>query len=148
MKSAIDISKWFVNRGLDNPADNLNGNIKLQKLLFFSWLIHYKKFGESLFNDDFYAFQKGLVIETVRCAYRDNYSSLKLSGADESIDSESFESKLYSEFGIQFTEKEMVTLKLTESLFGDATADELVKLSHNSPVWSKYYSMCMKSTPM
>jgi len=145
MKSAVDFSKWFVNKGLDNPTDTLNGNTKLQKLLFFSWLIHYKKFGECLFDDDFHAFQNGPVVEKARQIYAHNYNSLIIPNANEL---EISESGTYTEFGIEFTEKEITSLRLTEALFGDATADELTKISHNSPVWSKYHSIYMKSSSM
>lgn len=137
MKSALDFSKWFINKKLDEPTNTLNGNVKLQKLLFFSWLIHYKKYGKSLFEDDFFAFEKGPVVESVRQVYRYNYDSLYIPRSDNCTEPD-----------IEFTEEEITTLQLTEILFGDATAEELIKISHNSPVWAKYISNYMKSASM
>lgn len=137
MKTAVEISRWFIGRKLDFPENTLEGNTRLQKLLFFAWLIHYKKFQESLFDDDFYAFSNGPVVENSRIVYKDNYFSLVF----ESSYSNCGES---SSFDSEFTPNELESLNLTENLFGDASLDELINLSHNSPVWSKYNEQYMR----
>jgi uncharacterized phage-associated protein len=126
VKSAEDIGLWFISRGLDNPKNTLEGNTKLQKLLFFSWLIHSSKFNEQLFENDFFAYQNGPVIETVRKEYKENYSDLSKKPIPH------------------FSLKELETFKIAEDIFGSLDSGELVKISHNSPAWKKYNDLFLK----
>ena len=114
--TAIEISKWFIQKELDKADTKKDGNIKLQKLLFFAWLIHFQKFGKSLFDDDFKAYPKGPVVDSVRQVYYD----------------------LAAENIPDFSENINETLRLTKDIFGHATVKELVDLSHKSPTWEKY----------
>jgi len=126
MRTAGDIGSWFIGRGLDHPADTLDGNTKLQKLLFFSWLIHKSKFDKSLFEDDFFAFPNGPVVESARFDYRYNYSSISRVSVPD------------------FTDEEQETLRLTEVIFGSLGAAKLAELSHNSTAWKKYNDVFIK----
>jgi len=121
MKTATEIAKWFVQKHPDLKFPSKEGAIKLQKLLFFTWLIHFRKYGESLFDDDFFAFEKGPVVETVRLKYNSNFSQ-------------------FLEQGVDYSNEEAISLKLSYDIFGSATAKELEDLSHNSPVWNKYFT--------
>ncbi|MDV0446657.1 hypothetical protein MsAg5_05070 [Methanosarcinaceae archaeon Ag5] len=119
MKSAIDIGKWFVSQKLDTPQNTLDGNIKLQKLLFFAQLIHLKRNNTLLFEECFLAFTNGPVVESVRLSYKENYDL----------------------FGTEcvYDDTELESLILTNEIFGDSEAIELVEISHHSPAWRKYY---------
>jgi uncharacterized phage-associated protein len=117
IKNAVSISQWFIQQGLDSPQNTTEGNTKLQKLLFFSWLIHFQKFSKSLFEDEFFAFTNGPVVETVR----KNYYTMPAAEIP------------------QYSSEELETLRLTKEIFGNADVEELVQLSHNSPAWQKYY---------
>ncbi|MCL2142044.1 MAG: Panacea domain-containing protein [Methanimicrococcus sp.] len=119
-KSAVSISQWFIQNNLDSPANTNEGNTKLQKLLFFAWLIHYHEHETPLFDDDFYAFPNGPVVETVRQEYKFRYQSLKEQTLPE------------------YTNDELATFTLVKDIFGDSDAEELIEISHNSPAWSKY----------
>jgi len=119
MKSALEIGQYFIDKtGL---ANSLESNTKLQKLLFFSWLIHFYNYKESLFEDDFFAFEYGPVVENVRKSYKRNYADLKNKALPK------------------YSEKEAETLTLTKDIFGDSDCEELVKISHKSPAWEKYF---------
>ncbi|MCL2141907.1 MAG: Panacea domain-containing protein [Methanimicrococcus sp.] len=120
--SAIEISKWFIQEGLDKSCSKKDGNIKVQKLLFFSWLIHFQKFGKSLFDDDFSAFPKGPVVESVRKSYYD----------------------LSADSVPAFSENIIETLNLTKDIFGDTDVNELIDLSHRSPAWQKYSKISLQ----
>lgn len=126
VRTAIEVSQWFIDRGLDTPTNQLNGNVKLQKLLFFSWLIHCHTFGKSLFEDNFLAFTNGPVVENVRKTYKDEYNSLRRWDLPE------------------YTDEEIESLTLASEIFGKASAEELVELSHHSPAWQKYYKQSIQ----
>ena len=62
MLKAIDAAKWFVNQNCDMPRNTFDGNMKLQKMLFFAQLIHLARTGELLFEDPILAFKQGSVV--------------------------------------------------------------------------------------
>ena len=71
------IAKWFINQNLDNPSNSRDGNMKLQKLLFFSQLIYMcQNKGKTMYNDEFNAFEHGMVLESVRLEYQNSFSTL------------------------------------------------------------------------
>ena len=71
------IAKWFINQNLDNPSNSRDGNMKLQKLLFFSQLIYMcKNKGKTMYNDEFNAFEHGMVLESVRLEYQNSFNTL------------------------------------------------------------------------
>lgn len=124
--TAKEICSWFISRNLDHPTNTLEGNTKLQKLLFFSWLIHKAKYDKALFNEDFYAFPNGPVVEPARSKYRYSYSEIASLPIPE------------------FSEEEKETLQLTEELFGSLSSEKLADLSHNSGTWKKYNDIFIK----
>lgn len=52
MRKAIDIAKYFIKLGLDEPQDTPEGNIKLQQLLVLANLASLAEYGEPLFDDE------------------------------------------------------------------------------------------------
>ncbi len=118
-----EVAKWFIQNGLDNPSNTGKGNMKLQKLLFFSQLIYMcKNNGNTMYDEKFSAFENGMVLEPVRQIYRKNYYELEK------------ESKQM----LELPEKVEKTLKITKEIFGQCSADELSELSHQFKSWSKY----------
>lgn len=117
--SSLDVANWFMNNKLDNPRNTLKGNIKLQKLLFFAQMISLAKYNELLFNEEFSAFDNGMVIEDLRLHYKNNPQSLL-------------------EIKPSFNEKQIDVLSLTSAIYGDAEANELSELSHQFLCWRKY----------
>jgi len=124
MKSAQEIGKYFTTKL--NLPNSREGNIKVQKLLFFAWLIHFYKFKESLFEDEFFAYEYGPVVENIRKSYHADYF-LK---TDEMLP--------------KYSENESETLMLTNEIFGDSDFDELIEISHKSPIWEKYFKNSME----
>ena len=119
MKDALNIAHWFANRL--QLSKSLSDQAKLQKLLFFSWLIHYANHKNSLFKDEFCAFENGPVVWDVLYMPPHDYDKLLSSPLPE------------------YTAEEINSLELTFEIFGDAECDELIELSHESPAWNKYY---------
>ena len=69
--NVFDVTKWFLENNLDTPRDTFKGNMKLQKLLFFAQLISLAKNNKLLFDDEFCAFENGMVMEKIRIAYKE-----------------------------------------------------------------------------
>lgn len=98
--------------------------MKLQKLLYFSQLIHLAKHGEVLFEEPIYAFQRGSVVEEVRLQYKNSHQNLVT------------EANLMR---YCFDDDEMDTINTTIAIFGDSSAQELSELNHLHQSWEKAY---------
>ena len=120
----MDIAKWFIKRNLDYPRDTMDGNMKLQKLLYFSQLIFLAKFDKKLFNEPINAYKNGSVVEKVRIKYRDDHYKLIT------------ESKVFEE---TFDENINYTLSVVEDVFGKISAKELSDLNHLHEGWRQAY---------
>ncbi|MDY0266044.1 MAG: DUF4065 domain-containing protein [Methanimicrococcus sp.] len=120
-RTATDIAHWFIHTpGLSKEWSD---QARLQKLLFFSWLIHFYNYKKPLFEDDFCAFEYGPVVWDVL------YNM-------DNISTEEFNTV----FLPNYTAEELNTFYLTSDIFGDAGCDELIDLSHESPAWEKFYN--------
>lgn len=124
--SPLEITKWFISQDLDKPKNKKEGNIKIQKLLFFSQLIYMaKNNGKTMFDEEFYAFEHGMVLENVRKTYQNYYKDI---------------SKQSKEQNMNFSEDIIETLILTKEIFGECSAKELSELSHEFDAWNTYYN--------
>lgn len=124
------VAKWFMQRNLDNPSNTVKGNMKLQKLLFFSQLIYMcKNNGETMYEEMFSAFDNGMVLEPMRQEYLKNYYQLKREAQND----------------IRLPDKVEEALKITVDIFGNCTADELSVLSHQFDAWFKYLNLSIES---
>jgi uncharacterized phage-associated protein len=120
----FDVAKWFIKYNYDTPRNTLDGNMKLQKLLYFAQLIHLAKFDEVLFNEPILAFENGCVIEKVRVAYKNDHHSF-ISQANS-----------YTE---NFNQKQNETLLITAEIFGKSKPEELSELNHFDFSWKEAY---------
>jgi uncharacterized phage-associated protein len=120
MYDVLDLAKWFIKNDLDQPRNSIDGNMKIQKLLYFSQLIHLAKFDKVLFDSPILAYTNGSVVESVRLTYRDNHQKLIS------------ESK---EFKERFNEEAQYTLSVVKDVFGDVSAKELSDLNHLHTGW-------------
>lgn len=120
MLDAMDFAKIFIKRGLDTDKNTYDGNMKLQKLLFFANIISLSERGEPLFADPIHAFENGCVVESVRRRYRNDYQNLY-------GDSLSFEPEL--------SQDQNDVVDLTCELFGKLSARELSELNHCFSFW-------------
>ena len=122
MKSAIDIAKFFIRKKLDTPRNKYDGNMKLQKLLYFAQLIHLEMYDDVLFEDNIRAFENGPVVECVRKRYKEDHNAF----VKEAYNSE-----------YNFGEKVKNTLETTIELFGDISAKKLSDMTHKHKCWEK-----------
>lgn len=124
MREASDFAKYFLQNNSDTCQDTMDGNMKLQKLLFFANLINNLEEGAFLFNDEMLAFKGGTVIEPIRLKYKNHYSEFKEEAKN---------------FTPNFTESEYKTLNMTLDIFGKLPARELSELNHEFDFWQEAY---------
>ena len=123
MKTAFDFAKYFMKRGWNDYS--FDGNMTIQKLLTFAFLIHLKRTGKTLFPEPILAFENGCVVEQVRLRYKNDYSLL-LKESDI--------------FQPDFTEDEYKTLQITLDLFGQLSARELSSINHLFDFWKNAFA--------
>lgn len=128
-RKAIDIAKVFIKNNINGINNSFSGNMKINKLLYFSQLISLAIDSETLFDDDMYAFEKGVVIENVRKEYKNNYENL----IEES----------YSTI-IKLSAKEENVIKIAKDIFGSVDSSELSQLTHQHEIWKHYYNISTK----
>ena len=131
MTTALDCAHYFVQRGLDDPRDTFDGNMKLQKLLFFADMISLAETGKPLFDDPVYAFDKGCVVEAVRPHYRDDNKAFV-------AESEQFDASV-------LTERERDILDLTIEIYGPINAPDLSENTHEYPCWRNAHDRYLKT---
>lgn len=124
-RSAYKFAYEYIRNELDYPRNTKNGNMKLQKLLYFSQLVHYAEFGKPLFDDPIYAYENGCIVDNVLNDYR-RYHYQFIHDAYEATNS--------------FTSEEQFTLDLVKEVYGDKGAEELSDLNHEHECWKLAYS--------
>ena len=124
MCKAIDCAKFFIKRDSNAYTNTFDGNMKLQKLLFFVNFISISTRGKRLFNDPMYAFRNGCVIENIRLRYKNDFIGLHK-------DSETFNP--------EFSQDEYDILNTTFELFGSLSAKELSELNRTFDCWKNAY---------
>lgn len=130
MRSAIEIANWFI---LEKDVTHL----KLQKLLYIAFGIHYCEHREPLFFDQFEAWKYGPVLQNI-------YLHLKIFGRSK------LTLPIYLMDGTVLVTKDskvIESLNLTWEQFGNMTASELVAWTHaeGSP-WDEAYGEREDST--
>ena len=118
--NVFDYTKWFLENNLDTPRNTFKGNMKLQKLLFFAQLISLAKNNKLLFDDQFCAFENGMVMENVRLKYKNNLDELLNYKRNK------------------LTDEELEILELTKNIYGSENADTLSNMTHQFEYWKKY----------
>ena len=121
--NVFDYTKWFLDENLDNPRNTFKGNMKLQKLLFFAQLISLAKNNKLLFDDEFSAFENGMVMEDVRLKYKNNLD------------------ELLKYKGNKLSKDDLEVLNLTKDIYGSEDADTLSNMSHQFEYWKKYLTL-------
>lgn len=121
MRNVKEYAKFFLKKDIIESPNTFDGNMKLQKLLFFANLINYSMHKKLLFKEDMLAFENGTVIEEVRQKYKNEYYSF----INES-----------KQFVPNFTEQEYEVLDKTVSIFGKLSAKDLSNLNHEFDFWN------------
>ena len=116
-----EVAKWFIFNNHQLANGYIDGNIKLNKLLYFANLMFYCINRELLIEDDFVAFPKGPVIFSIYKDYR--YNGLDEIPADDFVN------------GIN-KEQEQI-LNIINFLYGNKDVNELVEISHSHNIWNE-----------
>ena len=124
---ALDVARWFLNKDTDNTLFNKElmkkagrnfyaGNARLNKYLHLAQNIYIAKYGKPLFDDRFYAYDNGAVVEDVGTKYA---MLINQKGKNE----------------VQFDEQTENFLKKFLEMFKNASVEELIELSHEDNEW-------------
>lgn len=121
MITAANCALYFIKRGLDFPRDTFDGNMKLQKLLFFADMISLAETGNLLFADPVSAYKHGPVVESVREGYKYNHDAFV-------SDADTFDPATLSE-------SDRHILDMAAEIYGPLSASALSNLTHEMPCW-------------
>ncbi|ENH96736.1 hypothetical protein J416_09569 [Gracilibacillus halophilus YIM-C55.5] len=124
-RSALIFASYLIKRGLDHPRNTKNGNMKLQKLLYFAQLVHLSKYKKVLFDDQINAYENGCIIENVMNSYYYNHSSFMVEAFSNHEDLSADESN---------------TVNFVIDTFGSLSAEELSEINHTHHCWKKAYN--------
>ena len=131
MTTALDCAYYFAQRGMVEPRNTFDGNMKLQKLLFFADMISLAETGKPLFDDPVYAFDKGCVVESVRPMYKYKYDEFAKQA--ESFDSDTLE------------RVDRDVLDKTIGIFGNSSARDLSDACHHLSCWINAFERAKES---
>lgn len=129
MVSGRDVAKWFIFHNPELASGYIDENTKVNKLVYFSNLMHYCVHGGNMICDDFVAFPNGPVVFSV---YRDyQYNGLNVM-PDRIIMLDSEYEKI---------------LDIINLVYGGIVASDLVAESHRHSLW-KNVSDLIPSNPI
>lgn len=130
MTTAKEVAKYFLSKDEKtklfntklvnyNNRNAYEGNIRLNKYLYFAQTVYLAKHGKLLFEDDFVAYDNGPVVKEIV----ENYPSMQatVSKNKESILSEEIK---------KFLDKIYLSLE-------KATCEELVEITHEDTAWKE-----------
>jgi uncharacterized phage-associated protein len=119
--NAIDAAKWFILNNTDVTSNNLDGNIKLQKLLYYSQAMNLVVYNKTpLFTDNIEAWERGPVISSVYTYYRYN-NLVKDTLCGSNIDLGDIDKRI---------------LKIINLIYGNKTGKQLSELTHRELPWA------------
>ncbi len=117
MINAKEAAKWFIYRNPELASGYIDENTKVNKLLYFSNLMHYCVDHKVLFDEAFVAFPNGPVVFSVYRDYR--YHGLNLL-PQQCPRIEGMQGQI---------------LDIVNFVYGDMSADQLVRESHTHSLW-------------
>jgi|LSQX01.1.fsa_nt_gb uncharacterized phage-associated protein len=124
MRDVYEYAKYFIKNKLDTNPNTYDGNMKLQKLLFFANMISLASNDKPLFEEPICAFKNGCVVEKIRQRYKSDYNSFY----NDSLN-----------FNPDFSSEEYDILSDTKAIFGKLSAKELSEISHSYDFWNRSY---------
>lgn len=125
MVNVENVAKNIVNYSISikSPISNL----KLQKLLYFSWIEYYKKTQRYLFKEEFYAWQFGPVVPQIYKEYC-VYGGLPIAQVDDNLQNDIIDSEIFN------------TIKEVVDEYKNYSALDLVNLTHKQGhAWDRVY---------
>lgn len=129
MITAKEVAKYFLSKDIDKKMFNTKlveynerkayeGNIRLNKYLYFAQTVYLAKYGKLLFEDNFVAYDNGPVIKEIV----ESYPSIQARANKENI--------VLPEEIKDFLDKIYLSLK-------DATCSELIEITYEDTAWKE-----------
>lgn len=120
MINTFDAAKWFIKKN-NFAVDYQNyQNLKLNKLLYFSELMHFSVFKEKMFDKDFVAFENGPVVYDIYTNYR--RWDLKYHPSEDI--------EIKYNIGLQI-------MKIINFLYAHKSDNELIENTHSHNIWKE-----------
>lgn len=115
--NVIDIARWFITNNQDVRKKGFDGNMKLQKLLYYTQAICLAVYNDTLFDNKIEAWKYGPVI-------RDVYRDFNILNQNPNPD-------------VTIPKNIEHLLKIINSMYGFQTPNELVNLINNEEPWAE-----------
>ena len=124
MARVQDVARFFIKLGqeqAENNSGDLVTNLRLQKMLYFAQGWYMARYGKTLFDAEFQAWEFGPVVPAI-------YHKYKVNGSTGISDHEELSEGV-------FTEEEMALLIEAASEFDNYATSKLVEKSHSTTPW-------------
>ncbi len=118
MLDAREVAKWFINKNPNLANGHFDENVIVNKLVYLSALMYYSVSKKHLINDSFIAFPNGPVVYKIYKDYRYN-------GLDH------YQNDVF----LGLKEQEQKVLDITNFVFADKSAKELIEMTHKHNLW-------------
>lgn len=121
MARALNVARYMIHLNNSKNAPTNLTNLKIQKLLYYSFGMHRVINDENLFDENIYAWKYGPVIKEVYDVYKKyGYSNIE-------------DDYWYEDYNL--TEEEEITIQNTWEQLGQLPANVLVEMTHNENPW-------------
>lgn len=122
--SAVEVAKWFVNKGLIELKNQNEELDKLQRLLYFSQLISIVKYQNRIFVNNMYVNSDGTIIDGIEDFYKDMILEYK---------------KGFFYANLRFNKFQEDVLNTTLCIFGNLTSNELSEINKLHESWKRAF---------
>ena len=138
MSKVLEISNYILDY-LESSNVSVS-NLKLQKLLYFSYGIYLQSYNTKLFENKIEAWMRGPVVEAVYKEFKNHkYNPITTRACKES-ELEENDSIAYKLMENAENKNIIHALKVSCAYYGKKSADELVSITHEpDTAWSKVY---------
>lgn len=117
----VNVAKWFLQNNDSIDSDSGNGNLKLQKLIYYAQCMHVAIFNTPMYSDKIEAWENGPVVREVYKQYRHyqlgpnarNEDPVKINALQEDV------------------------LRVINIVYGNKSANELIELTHGENPWKE-----------
>lgn len=123
-ESVMSISKWFIQNNADAAVPSHRGNIKLQKLLYYSQAMNLAVNEKPLFDNTIEAWKNGPVVRDIYREYRYNQLAERAAIEDEVTESDFIA-----------TNNTARILQIINGIYGNQSSDKLIELTHKEKPW-------------
>lgn len=136
--TAKEVAKYFLSKDKNKELFNTNlinlngrncyeGNVRLNKYLYFAQTVYLAKYGQLLFSDDFVAFDNGPVVKEIMEEYASMQAS-KENNIELSKSVRDFLDKIYDSL------KDATCIELVDIVHEDSAWKDLKPNTYNAPV--------------